>query len=122
MTKQDEKLRLRRRLQDQAVELAARNRWQEAVETNRQLISLGEDADTYNRLGKAYFELGNLAEARDTYQPRRPANSLICGCSSPRPAKPASRRWSTYRAAPSSMRSSPAKKSTCGWKGATCWR
>ena len=36
-----------------AVELAARNRWQEAVDTNRQLISLGEDADTYNRLGKA---------------------------------------------------------------------
>jgi Tetratricopeptide repeat len=79
LTKQDEKLRLRRRLQDQAVELAARNRWQEAVETNRQLISLGEDADTYNRLGKAYFELGNLAEARDTYQQAlqlNPANTI----------------------------------------------
>jgi tetratricopeptide (TPR) repeat protein len=67
LTKQDEKLRLRRRLQDQAVDLAAKNRWAEAAETNRQIISLGEDADTYNRLGKAYFELGRLAEARDAY-------------------------------------------------------
>jgi tetratricopeptide (TPR) repeat protein len=68
LTKQDEKLRLRRRLQDQAVELAAKSRWQEAVDTNRQLLGLGEDADTFNRLGKAYFELGRLSEARDTYQ------------------------------------------------------
>jgi len=68
LTKQDEKLRQRRRLQDQAVELAAKSRWQEAVETNRQLLSLGEDADTHNRLGKAYFELGQLSQARDTYQ------------------------------------------------------
>jgi len=68
LTKQDEKLRLRRRLQDQAVEMAAKSRWQEAVETNRHLLSLGEDADTYNRLGKAQFELGQLSDARDTYQ------------------------------------------------------
>jgi hypothetical protein len=40
LTKQDEKLRLRRRLQDQAVDQAAKNRWEEAVETNLQLISL----------------------------------------------------------------------------------
>jgi tetratricopeptide (TPR) repeat protein len=68
LTKQDEKLRLRRRLQDQAVDLAAKNHWEEAVETNLHLIDLGEDADTYNRLGKAYFELGKLTEARDAYQ------------------------------------------------------
>ena len=68
MTKQDEKLRLRRRLQDQAVDQAAKNRWEEAVETNLQLVNLGEDADTFNRLGKAYFELGKLADARESYQ------------------------------------------------------
>jgi hypothetical protein len=68
LTKQDEKLRLRRRLQDQAVDLAAKNRWEEAVETNLHLNNLGEDADTFNRLGKAYFELGKLAEAREAYQ------------------------------------------------------
>jgi len=68
LTKQDEKLRLRRRLQDQAVDLAAKNRWEEAVETNLHMINLGEDADTWNRLGKAYFELGKLADGRDAYQ------------------------------------------------------
>jgi len=62
LSKQDEKLRLRRRIQEQAVDLAAKNRWEEAVEANLQLIHLGEDADTFNRLGKAYFELGKLAE------------------------------------------------------------
>jgi tetratricopeptide (TPR) repeat protein len=79
LTKQDEKLRLRRRLQDQAVDLAAKNRWEEAVETNLHLNNLGEDADTFNRLGKAYFELGKLAEAREAYQNAlriNPANSI----------------------------------------------
>ena len=79
MTKQDEKLRLRRRLQDQAVDLAAKNRWEEAVETNIHLNNLGEDADTFNRLGKAYFELGRLTEARDAYQNAlriNPTNSI----------------------------------------------
>lgn len=79
MTKQDEKLRLRRRLQDQAVDYAAKNRWEEAVETNLHLNNLGEDADTFNRLGKAYFELGKFAEARDAYQNAlriNPANSI----------------------------------------------
>ncbi len=68
MTKQDEKLRLRRRLQNHAVDMAARNRWQEAVDFNVRLIDIGADTDSYNRLGKAYFELGKLAEARDAYQ------------------------------------------------------
>ena len=79
MSKQDEKLRLRRRIQEQAVDLAAKNRWEEAVEANLQLIHLGEDADTFNRLGKAYFELGKLAEARDAYQNAlrlTPSNSI----------------------------------------------
>lgn len=79
MTKQDEKLRLRRRLQDQAVDLASQSRWEEAVETNLQIISLGEDADAYNRLGKSYFELGRLSEAQDAYkraQRLNPTNSI----------------------------------------------
>jgi tetratricopeptide (TPR) repeat protein len=68
LTKQDEKLRLRRRLQERAVDLAAKNRWVEAVEVNQQIIELGEDADAYNRLGKAYFETGSLNDARQSYQ------------------------------------------------------
>lgn len=68
MTKQDEKFRLQRRLQNQAVELAVNNRWEEAVQINQKLISLAETTEAYNRLGKAYFELGRLAEARDAYR------------------------------------------------------
>jgi len=68
LTKQDEKFRLQRRLQNQAVELAVNNRWEEAVQINQKLISLAETTETYNRLGKAYFELGRLAEARDAYR------------------------------------------------------
>ncbi len=68
MTRQDEKLRLQRRLQSQAIDHAARNRWQEAVDVNLQLIEIGEDTDTLNRLGKAYFELNRLEDARDYYQ------------------------------------------------------
>ncbi len=68
MTKQDDKQRARRRLQTQAVELAANNRWQEAATINLQILESGEDVDTLNRLGKTFFELGKLEEARDYYQ------------------------------------------------------
>ncbi len=64
----DEKMRQRRRLQDQAIELASKSQWEKAVEINQQLIELGEDADSFNRLGKAYFELGQLNDAREAYQ------------------------------------------------------
>lgn len=68
MAKQDEKQRLRRRLQDYAIELATANQWLEAVEINQQILELGEDPSTYNRLGKAYLEQGRYAEAFDAYQ------------------------------------------------------
>lgn len=68
MSKQDEKLRQRRRMQDRAVELASKNRWTEAVEVNQQMLALDEDADVYNRLGKAFFEMGRLRESFDSYQ------------------------------------------------------
>jgi tetratricopeptide (TPR) repeat protein len=68
LAKQDEKMRIRRRLQEKAVELAAMNRWDEAVEANRQILGLGEDPDTYNRIGKALMELGQYTESHDAYQ------------------------------------------------------
>jgi tetratricopeptide (TPR) repeat protein len=68
LAKQDEKMRIRRRLQEKAVELAAMNRWDEAVEANRQILGLGEDPDTYNRIAKALMELGQYTESHDTYQ------------------------------------------------------
>ena len=68
MARQDEKQRIRRKLQEKAIELAAMNRWDEAADTNRQILQLGEDPDTYNRLGKALMEQGQYTEAHDAYQ------------------------------------------------------
>lgn len=68
MTRQDEKQRLRRRLQEYAIFLAAQNRWQESVEINQQILTLEEDSVTYNRLGKAYLEQGLYSEAFQSYQ------------------------------------------------------
>lgn len=68
MTRQDEKLRLRRRLQSEAIHYATENRWQEALEANLNLLSLGEEAETLNRVGKAYLELGRYDDARQTYE------------------------------------------------------
>jgi tetratricopeptide (TPR) repeat protein len=69
VAKQDEKQRIRRKLQEKAIELAAMNRWDEAAAINRQILKeLGEDADTYNRLGKAMMEQGLYTEAHDAYQ------------------------------------------------------
>ncbi|MFV9503399.1 MAG: tetratricopeptide repeat protein [Oscillochloridaceae bacterium umkhey_bin13] len=79
MAKQDEKQRIRRRLQEKAIERAAMNRWDEAVEINRQILQLGEDVDTYNRLGKGLMEVGHFTEAHDAYQQAlrlTPTNSI----------------------------------------------
>lgn len=79
MAKQDEKQRLRRRLQEHAVELSATNRWAEAIDINRQILALGEDPDTYNRLGKALMEQGSYTESHDAYQQTlrlNPTNSI----------------------------------------------
>lgn len=79
MARQDEKQRIRRKLQEKAIELAAMNRWDEAADINRQILQLGEDPDTYNRLGKALMEQGQYTEARDAYQHTlrlNPTNSI----------------------------------------------
>jgi hypothetical protein len=54
---------------EQAVSLALRGRWEEAVVVNDNIITLfPDDADAFNRLGKAYTELGRYSEARDAYE------------------------------------------------------
>src|SRR6476469_1082877 len=64
----DERLRLRRVLPERAIQLAMQNRWQEAVDVNRTILKLDpNDADAYNRLGKALLELGQYREAYDAY-------------------------------------------------------
>jgi tetratricopeptide (TPR) repeat protein len=65
----DANVRERRQLAENAVAHAARGDWEAAVETNRQLIDLGgDDADAFNRLGKALAELDRPEEALAAYQ------------------------------------------------------
>lgn len=68
MTRQDDKTRLRNRLIEQAVSEAAHNQWDIAAELNQKALELGEDAETYNRLGKAYNESNRYHEAMEAYQ------------------------------------------------------
>jgi tetratricopeptide (TPR) repeat protein len=59
----------RRQLIQQAITLAMQSRWQEAADMNRQIVEMTpDDAEAYNRLGKAYTELGRIADARDAYE------------------------------------------------------
>jgi hypothetical protein len=65
----DERVRLRRQLNEQAVKLAVSNRWDEAASANREYLRVfGDDADAFNRLGKALSEIGQVAEARASYR------------------------------------------------------
>jgi hypothetical protein len=60
--------RMKRQLADQAIAQASAAQWTEAAESNRKLLELGPDAEAENRLAKALWEQGELAEAREHYQ------------------------------------------------------
>jgi hypothetical protein len=66
----DESRRARRRqLAQQAIALAMQSRWQEAAEVNQRIVELvPDDSQAYNRLGKAYTELGRISDARGAYE------------------------------------------------------
>jgi hypothetical protein len=69
MTPSDEKLtRYKEQRSKEAIDLAMQARWQEAVAVNEELIqSFPEDVDSFNRLGRAYMELGKFAKAKEAY-------------------------------------------------------
>jgi tetratricopeptide (TPR) repeat protein len=60
--------RLKRQLAEQAIAQAAGAQWSDAAETNTKLLELGADAEAENRLAKALWEMGELANAREHYQ------------------------------------------------------
>jgi tetratricopeptide (TPR) repeat protein len=60
--------RMKRQLADQAIAHASAAQWPEAADANRKLLELGPDAEAENRLAKALWEQGELAEAREHYQ------------------------------------------------------
>ena len=69
MLNDEERLvRLKQQRSKQAIDLAMQGRWQEAVSVNKEIIENSpDDVDTYNRLGRAYMELGSYAQAREAY-------------------------------------------------------
>jgi tetratricopeptide (TPR) repeat protein len=64
----EEKTKLKKYWAEQAVSLAIQGRWTEAVAANQNILALfPSDAEAYNRLGKAFTELGQYDAARDSY-------------------------------------------------------
>src|SRR4030043_1367372 len=64
----EDKARLRRKASQEAIALAMQSRWQEAITVNQSIIDLfPTDIDAYNRLGRAYTELGEFAKAKEAY-------------------------------------------------------
>ncbi len=66
--RQDERIRNRNRLVEQAINEAAQNRWATAIDLNQKALELGEDVETYNRLGKALQEVNRYRDALEAYQ------------------------------------------------------
>ena len=60
--------RLKRQLVDQAIDAARRADWAAAAEINQKVLEMGPDSAAQNRLAKAYWEMGELAMAREHYQ------------------------------------------------------
>ena len=64
--REEEWTRLRRQSSKKAIALAMQGRWQEAVAANKSIIeSFPNDVDAYNRLARAYMELGDYSRARE---------------------------------------------------------
>ena len=70
MSYQEEgQVRPRRQLTKEAIALAMQGRWREAVAANISIISsFTNDVDAYNRLGRAYMELGDYSRAQEAYE------------------------------------------------------
>ncbi|MEJ2739091.1 MAG: tetratricopeptide repeat protein [Dehalococcoidia bacterium] len=64
----DEKARLKRQMTKEAIDLAMQGQWREAISVNKAIIeNVPVDVEAYNRLGKAYMELGEYDQAKEAY-------------------------------------------------------
>lgn len=70
MTREDERVsRIKQQRSKEAIDLAMQARWQDAVNVNQSIIQdFTDDVDAYNRLGRAYMELGHYRQAREAYE------------------------------------------------------
>ena len=60
--------RLRRQLVEQAIAAATAAEWDQAADINKRILDLGPDSEAENRLARAYWEMGELNQAREHYQ------------------------------------------------------
>src|SRR5229473_3393933 len=64
----EEKARVKKQWTDLAIQQALASQWEEAVITNKNILGMfPNQPEAYNRLGKAYSELGQYAESRQAY-------------------------------------------------------
>lgn len=65
---EEDKSRLKREQEKEAIALAIEGQWRKAVAVNKAILELfPSDTDAHNRLGKALMELGEYAESRQAY-------------------------------------------------------
>jgi hypothetical protein len=66
---EEEQSRLRRQNSREAIALALRGQWREAIAVNKSIIEIfSNDVEALNRLGRAYMELGEYKEAEASYR------------------------------------------------------
>lgn len=73
----EDRTRAKKQHADAAIQMALQGRWPEALQINQMIVdSFPTDVDAYNRLGKAYTELGRYADARNAYMKALEIDSL----------------------------------------------
>ena len=66
---EEEKSRIRRQSSREAIALAMEGKWREAIAVNQSIIEVfPNDIEAFNRLGRAYLELGDYREAETAYK------------------------------------------------------
>ena len=64
-----ERNKLRRDKSKEAVDLALKGEWEQAVDVNRDILEFfPEEVEAWNRLGKAFLELGSYDEAQGAFE------------------------------------------------------
>jgi tetratricopeptide (TPR) repeat protein len=65
---EEDRTKLGRKLAQEAIALAVEGRWEEAVASNKSIVErFPDDVAAYNRLGRAYIELGSFEQAEGAY-------------------------------------------------------
>ncbi len=68
MLLEDERTKIQHQYTKKAINLAVQGQWEEAIAVNQAILELfPDDAESYNRLGKALLKLGEYAKAKEAY-------------------------------------------------------